>query len=352
MEKIMTEALITKGKLLIKGLIIGGLALLLIIPTLFVQELVREREDTQKTAFAEISSKWAGKQNIMGPVLVLPYSDTVETGGKTSTIEKTAYILPDTLNIESNVTPQKRHRGIYQVMLYSATTHLAGSFKTIPLEQLGINAAQVHWKEAFVCVTLGDVKGLKEDISLHWNETDIQFNPSRAANAVMKEGFTAPVTVSLTTSNQFSATINTNGSEQLSFTPIGKQTTATLTSTWKAPSFNGDLLPDYKLDKTGFTATWKSLATTRKFPQAWKESSYDLSAASFGANLFIAVNGYQKIMRSVKYAALCILLTFAAFYLIETVNKKSVHPLQYGLIGIALVLFLHTVAFFFEYTGC
>ncbi len=56
-------------------------------------------------------------------------------------------------------------------------------------------------------------------------------------------------------------------------------------------------------------------------------------------------------MRSVKYAILCILLTFAAFFIIETVNKKSVHPFQYGLIGAALILFYTLLLSFSEYTG-
>jgi inner membrane protein len=56
-------------------------------------------------------------------------------------------------------------------------------------------------------------------------------------------------------------------------------------------------------------------------------------------------------MRTVKYAILCILLTFAAFFLIETVHKKSAHPFQYGLVGLALVLFYTLLLSFSEYTG-
>jgi inner membrane protein len=75
----------------------------------------------------------------------------------------------------------------------------------------------------------------------------------------------------------------------------------------------------------------------------------DLSASSFGANLYVPVNNYQKTTRSIKYAVLCILLTFAAFFLIETTNNKSVHPFQYGLIGLALILFYTLLLSFSEY---
>ena len=96
---------------------------------------------------------------------------------------------------------------------------------------------------------------------------------------------------------------------------------------------------------------WKSLSHTRNFPQAWKDNSYDISSSAFGANIFIPVNSYQKIPRSVKYAVICILLTFTAFFLIETVNKKAVHPFQYGLVGLALILFYTLLLSFSEYIG-
>jgi len=179
----------------------------------------------------------------------------------------------------------------------------------------------------------------------------LTLNPSLVDNGVMKEGLSAPVTLSNNDAISFSSTISINGSEQLMFTPVGKVTTVKLASAWPDPSFTGGQLPEHNITDTGFVATWKNLAHTRNFPQAWKESRYDLESASFGADLFIAVNGYQKTMRSVKYAILCILLTFAAFFIIETVNKKSVHPFQYALIGLALILFYTLLLSFSEYTG-
>ncbi|HEY0750683.1 MAG TPA: cell envelope integrity protein CreD, partial [Chitinophagaceae bacterium] len=152
------------------------------------------------------------------------------------------------------------------------------------------------------------------------------------------------------------------------FTPIGKVTNVTLQSSWPHPSFSGDILPlSSDINNSGFKATWKSLAHKRAFPQQWTGGAYtigylnkhrdvvaagnNLSASAFGADLFVPVDNYQKILRSVKYAILCILLTFAAFFLIETTNKKSVHPFQYGLVGLALVLFYTLLLSFSEYIG-
>lgn len=351
METVITNVW-QKSKLLIKGLLIGGLVLLLLIPSFFVQNVITEREARQKEAFTEVSGKWAGRQNITGPVLVLPYNETV-TGdkGQVAVLKKLAYILPDNLSIESTVKPEERHRGIFQVMLYSSTVKISGKFNSIPLQPLKIDPVQILWNEAYVCMELADSKGLKEEIKLVWNGSTVTLNPSALNNGVMKKGFMAPVTVAPDNAIQFSSSILINGSEQLLFTPIGKETTVKLNSTWPDPSFTGGQLPDHRISDSGFVATWKSLAHTRNFPQAWKENTYNLQSASFGADLFIPVNGYQKTMRSVKYAILCILLTFAAFFIIETVNKKSVHPFQYALIGLALILFYTLLLSISEYTG-
>ncbi len=69
MSSIVTEVW-SKSKWLIKGCIIAFLVLLLMIPTNYVQQLIYEREARQKEAIAEISSKWAGRQTLTGPIVV------------------------------------------------------------------------------------------------------------------------------------------------------------------------------------------------------------------------------------------------------------------------------------------
>lgn len=340
-----------KGKLLLKALLIAGLALLLLIPAYFVQNLVREREARQHEAFAEVSGRWAGRQNITGPVLVLPYRETILDSGLQTGRKRLAYVLPDSLSVTAGVKPEKRHRGIYQVMLYASSLHLSGVFNPLPLQQLKIDPANVLWNEAYLCMSLTDARGLQESIKLSWNDAAIQLSPAVIGNAGMREGFSAPVMVAPDQAFQFSADIRVNGSEQLLFTPVGKETTVQLSSNWPDPSFTGAQLPEHQVSDSGFVATWKNLSHTRNFPQAWKNDTYNLQADAFGADLFIPVSGYQKIMRSVKYAILCILLTFSAFFIIETVNRKSVHPFQYALIGLALILFYTLLLSVSEYTG-
>ena len=195
-----------KSKLLVKGLLIGGLVLLLLIPAYFVQNVISEREARQKEAFNEVSSKWAGSQNITGPVLVLPYTESfTSANGQTTILKRLAYVLPDKLTIESEVKPEERHRGIFQVMMYSSSIKLNGKFNALPLQQLKLDPARVLWNEAYICMELADSKGLKEEIKVAWNDSSVTLNPSLLDNAVMKEGFTAPAAVSADKEIQFSS---------------------------------------------------------------------------------------------------------------------------------------------------
>jgi inner membrane protein len=44
-------------------------------------------------------------------------------------------------------------------------------------------------------------------------------------------------------------------------------------------------------------------------------------------------------MRSAKYSLMFIVLTFVVFFFVEIITKKRIHPVQYLLVGIALILF-------------
>ena len=339
------------SKLLMKALIISALVLLLLIPANFVKELVFERQATQQQASREVTSRWAGRQTITGPVMVIPYIETQTIRNQSVQVRKTAYLLPDTLSIGSDVKPEKKYRGIYQVMLYSASVEMQGKFSSVPLDKLELPADAILWNEISVSVGVTDPKGMDEELALQWNQQPVPMALSTADPSITGDGFTAPVHVVPGEPVNFSATFRVKGSEQLMFTPVGRETTVKLASGWPDPSFTGNELPVHQISDSGFKATWKSPAHHRTYPQAWKQSIQNLKSSSFGIDLYIQVNNYQKILRSVKYAFLCIILTFAAFFIVEINSARSIHPIQYGLIGLALILFYTLLLSISEYTG-
>jgi len=363
----------TKTKVLVKALIIGGIILILQIPTFYVKNLIEEREQRQKEAIAEVSSKWARKQIIAGPVLVLPYWQANSDTTNKSRYKHFAYFLPDVLNIHSTVSPEEKYRGIYKVMLYTSKLDLKGSFNSIALEKLKIDPKDVIWNEAFVHINISDVKGLNDDLRLQWNNQILTMTPDAVEGTALTEGLNTSLNLTSVDDLKhvnFSSDINISGSEELLFAPVGKSTSVDMSAKWPHPSFTGDILPiSTRINNDSFYAKWKSVSQKRNFPQQWKDDAFtirsipqgsdftasaaaaNINSNAFGADLYVPVNGYQKTMRSVKYSFLCILLTFAAFFIIDTSNRKSVHPFQYGLIGLALVLFYTLLLSFSEYVG-
>jgi inner membrane protein len=126
----------------------------------------------------------------------------------------------------------------------------------------------------------------------------------------------------------------------LYFTPVGKVTDVRLSSAWPNPSFNGAFLPDRRrVGDTGFTANWNVLHLNRNYPQLWTSNKYDISGSAFGIDLLLPVDSYQKTYRSIHYAILFIGFTFLVFFFIEVLNKIFIHPMQYLLVGVALIVF-------------
>jgi len=155
------------NKIILKSFFIGLLVLLLLIPTYFIQNLVSERQDRQKDAVTEISSKWAGPQTVTGPVIGIPYQERVQENNNSKEVKKWAYFLPSKLDIHARIIPEKRYRGIYQVIVYTTELQIRGSYDSLHVAELNIPAESLLWNEAAVFFDISDVQGLKEDMLLH-----------------------------------------------------------------------------------------------------------------------------------------------------------------------------------------
>lgn len=353
MEQIMTvTSFWNKNRILIKGIMVGFLILVMLIPAALVTDLVRERSTRRTQVIDEVSGKWAGGQTVTGPILMVPYSDYVKTiDGKT--IEKTgmAYLLPDELHINSKMQPREKKRSLYSVLLYRSDINLTGKFNTTPLQTLQIPAEAIRWQDARIVLNVSDVRGIEDMVKLNWNGTQTALDAGLPPNDLLKEGLSAPVAVTAQTEAAFSVNISTKGSDRLYFTPLGKTTEADIAADWNGPAFDGAYLPlSSDINDKQFKAHWKILPLSRTYPQYWKDQSQDLAKAAFGVKLIQPVDGYSKTDRSVKYAILFIALTFTFFFFLEILQKRMVHPLQYILVGIALIIFYTLLLSISEYT--
>jgi inner membrane protein len=360
-------------RILFKSALIGALILLLLIPTGFIQNLVSERQERQTQAVAEIGSRWAGPQTLSGPVIGIPYLDTAPAdNGARQRIKRWAWFLPEKLNVKTQLIPEKRYRGIYQVVVYTAEMDIHGSYDPLRLSELGLSPDDMLWKEATIFFDLSDIQGLNDDPVLHIQtpgstplSADLTLKPGQLVTAQFKDPLSAtlPEWFSVLYAKDapsnagplvFSATLRVKGTGNLLFVPTGRETKVSAISSWSNPSFTGTALPDLRTVKdSGFVADWKLLALHRRFPQQWKEAnnSYDLNSTAFGVSLIVPVDIYQQTTRSVKYAILVILLTFTAFLLIEWIYNLPIHAIQYVLVGFALCIFYTLLLSLSEYLG-
>ena len=57
----------------VKIIAIGVLILLLLIPAVMIQNLIKERQQRRNSVVTEINRKWGGSQTITGPFITVPY---------------------------------------------------------------------------------------------------------------------------------------------------------------------------------------------------------------------------------------------------------------------------------------
>ena len=138
--------------------------LVLLIPTSMVESIIYERESRQSEAINEVSSKWGLRQTISGPILVLPYEQTHRSSDSKEVFKETkyAYFLPDELRINGQVTPEKRHRGIFDVVLYGSQLTLEGAFNQPVVQKLIPASATVLWDKAILVLGIPDLRGLED----------------------------------------------------------------------------------------------------------------------------------------------------------------------------------------------
>ncbi len=336
-----------KNNIYLKVAAIIVIVLLLLIPTSMIKSLINEREATQNNAIDEVSSKWGGQQTITGPFISIPFVKYVSQPAKNDQPDKVVVvkdyinILPSQLKILGKINPEKRYRGIYEIVVYNSTLNISGTFNLDGVDALDIQKHNIQFNNAEFVVGIPDLRGIEQQVVLNWDNNQFLFNPGVSSNTVVTSGINALINISNTKDTyNFNLEIDLKGSQLLYFTPMGKVTDIIIESGWPSPSFNGAFLPDSRqISENGFTATWNVQHLNRNYPQLWTGSHHDIKSSAFGIDLLLPVDSYQKTYRSIHYAILFIGLTFLVFFFIEVLNKVFIHPVQYILVGVALIVF-------------
>jgi inner membrane protein len=338
-----------------KGLAIILVAALLMIPLTWLNSLVKERTMMREQAVAAVARGWGGRQVVSGPVLAIPVNWKSADGKDQSS---TWYVLPDTLHldVEMIVQQERRKLGIYEVPVYVTKVHATGQFDLAPLVSKPVAndpSAQIHFDRTRLLVPIDDLRGVRQIEAT--TLTRGRFEP---VTGFPLTALGAPIRTDVDPANgkqAFDVTFEVAGTQSLAFLPLAHVSRIQLKGNWPDPGFAQGFLPvERHIRGGGFDATWQSLDLNRTFATDWYEGQVPLNSlqdAEFGVDLVQPVDLYQQAERAIKYAAVFICLSFLTLFIWEHLTRRAVHPIQYGLTGLALSLFFLLLLALAEHIG-
>ena len=341
-----------KASVTLKIIYVGILILLLLIPAVMIQDLVQERQSRRDSVVMEISQKWGYSQIITGPFITIPFKTFFkDNDGKTQFNLSYLHILPESLDIIGEMKPEIRYRGLFEAVLYNIMLKFSGDFKLPLVSLLNVDSNNILWDKAYLSLGITDMRGIQDKIIFSVNKTIYDAEPGLKTTDLAESGVSTQLNPLLPNETySFSFDLNLNGSEQLSFIPVGESNTVKINSNWPSPSFNGAFLPvNREVKKNGFSSNWKILHLNRNYPQFWEGAQYNITQSAFGVKLILTADIYQKSMRLAKYSIMFLVFTFSALFFSEIINKMRIHPMQYILIGFAILIFYVLVLSLSEY---
>jgi len=346
-----------KRPLLFKFITIGLLMLTLMIPISMINGLIDERKASQQQVIEDIARSSSCSQKMVGPVLVVPYtkkikewkvdSDTKLRYQVDSLFNGQLYFLPSAFAVDGKLKTERRARGIYEARLYHADNNISGHFEVPVNYGVVVNLPDYEFGVPYISMGIKDIRGIENGLKIQVNNDLVDMQPGSKLK-ILGEGVHVQVKrpdLSQKSILHFKLNLVLQGTEALGIVPIGRDSQVDLASDWPHPSFIGDYLPAKReIDATGFTASWRTSYFSSNLEESFNqcvitENCDAFNNRYFGVSLIDPVDQYVKSDRAIKYALLFITLTFAGFFLFEVLKRLAVHPVQYGLVGLALAFF-------------
>jgi len=335
-----------------KAFIIGILMVVLLIPLGMINATIKDRANYRAEAVAKIAESYAGQQTIAGPVLVVPYVDTqvqegLDAAGKKFQTESQSVgrwlYFPKTLSFDGKLLPSERNLGLHRVRVYEMQSVSLASFDlTLPPAPVAAGLTR-QVGTPYLSYSIADVRGLvgtptlviggqpmaiRQGVGGHRGGRGVHaFVPGGAPDNGAKLSFDARFTSNL------------GGTESLQVVPIADSNHISLSSSWPHPQFSGRFLPRTRqIGAQGFSAAW-DISSLASAAQAQYSKDGDEAIEALQVGLVDPVNVYSQADRASKYGILFVLLTFVGFLMFELAKRLPIHPIQYGLVGLALAIF-------------
>ncbi len=342
-------------KLLFKIVGIIVMSILLLVPLSMVERQIRERSQRQQEVQAGIANSAAGEQVLSGPILAVRYREQIETPASKDDptlhrlIVERCLLLPATeFTLDGETRVEIRRRGIYQARLFRLAATGSGHFDIKPLSEM-LPGKRIVDARLQLVLGISDPRGINNDPKITINGKAYRFaSPdSKSEGGLRRLSIElGPIDPQQTSRFDFNFPLQLTGTSRLAIAPTGEANRINLKSDWPHPNFGGRFLPQTRnVSGNGFDAQWEISHLARNFEATQTPASGEFLSIDF----IDPVNIYLQSERAVKYGVLFIVLTFAGFFLSETLRRISIHPMQYLLVGLALAIFFLLLIAFSEH---
>jgi inner membrane protein len=330
--------------------LVGGLLLVLLVPHLMIGTVIRERESYSEQVLAGVGQSWGRPQAVLGPVLVVPTRAPVERAAVTLTAETPRWehgaiaVLPTQLKADARLAPERRRRGLFEAVVYEAevafTAQLAIPSITLP------EGKDLLWREAFIVTGASDLRAAAGAARLAVGGRELSQREAADSGCYGAEfirwdiGLEGPPEPGQVLSLQGNMALRGTGSFGLE--PLARQVELSVAAPWPTPSFQGAGLPvRSEISESGFSAQWREgtgRPLVRTLERNWCQGLVRPSN-QVGVELLEAVPTYRMVTRASKYAAMFLALAFLTYVLFELIAGVRIHLVQYGLLGLSVVMF-------------
>jgi inner membrane protein len=327
-----------------------ALSLFLAVPLTLIGQIAVDRAGYRATVEREIGATWGGAQTLTGPFVVIPVEAKRKArhrlaNGSYESRDETVraaplVLLPETLEIDTQLTTELRRRGIFEVPVYSGRHAIGLDIDLARVIGLLAEGETVLWQDAVLALGVAEPRGLRGTLVLEGGAEPADFESGTGVEGLA--GVHARLGDPRGHEGGWRFVLELNGSQRFRLTPAGRTTRARLRSDWPHPSFAGAFLPERReITGDGFTAAWSVPHLVRSLGQAFRGTGRldELAGVGFGVDLFQPVDLYHKAQRAAKYGLLFIALSFGAIFLMEGSAARPPHVAQYALIGAAQCVF-------------
>lgn len=331
--------------------------MLLSLPLMMVRELINERADYRSEVVDAIEQSTSGSQKLAGPLIAIPITETLTRMENQKEVNYQRswvyYWLPESLAVTGKQTVESRRVGIYSGQVWHNALQIKASFD--PLRLAALRKTNIVLGQPRLVVSVGDARGIGAIHAPEVNGNVLSVEPGLGISGD-GAGIHMPMPA-LAEDNkplEIAFSLDLNGTGEFSLVPLGRNSELQLTSNWPHPGFLGSFLPTQReVSAAGYRAHWQSSWFANDMGSYFKD---DMEIPwsrlpAFSADVMSLADQYQLTDRATKYAILLIGLTFMAFFVFESLTRRPLHPMQYLLVGLSLVLFYLVLLALSEHIG-